>query len=49
MRLSLPTNTRLAISLLKLATPASPHYIGHLFGMGKVTTSEVVLAVCVAL
>ncbi|KYO45018.1 hypothetical protein Y1Q_0007329 [Alligator mississippiensis] len=42
----LPTDTWLAISLLKLATSASLHYVGHLFGMGKATITEAILEVC---
>ncbi|KYO32903.1 hypothetical protein Y1Q_0011241 [Alligator mississippiensis] len=45
MQEPLPVDTKLAITLLKLAMPASLHYIGHLFGMGKVTTGDRVLEV----
>ncbi|KYO24312.1 E3 ubiquitin-protein ligase RFWD2 isoform B [Alligator mississippiensis] len=39
----LPTETQLAITLLKLAMPTSLHYVGHLFGMDKATTREAAL------
>ncbi|KYO31941.1 hypothetical protein Y1Q_0012170 [Alligator mississippiensis] len=42
----LSVDTKLAISLLKLAIPASLHYISHLFGMGKVTARKAVLDIC---
>ncbi|KYO42812.1 hypothetical protein Y1Q_0016194 [Alligator mississippiensis] len=35
MWLPLPAETQLAFALLKLVTSFSLHYIGHLFGMGK--------------
>ncbi|KYO42242.1 hypothetical protein Y1Q_0002856 [Alligator mississippiensis] len=41
--LALPTNIRLAVLLLKLATPTSLQYVGHLFGVRKATIREAVL------
>ncbi|KYO35057.1 hypothetical protein Y1Q_0000960 [Alligator mississippiensis] len=43
------TDTCLALTVLKLATPSSLRYVGHLFGMGNTTTREAVLEVCSAL
>ncbi|KYO47059.1 hypothetical protein Y1Q_0013978 [Alligator mississippiensis] len=44
MQQPLPTDTKLAITLLKPAMPASPHYVSH-FGMGKAATGEAILEV----
>ena len=41
----LPAETWLTNTLLKLATPASLHYVSHLFGMGKATSGDVILGV----
>ncbi|KYO34329.1 hypothetical protein Y1Q_0007605 [Alligator mississippiensis] len=41
-----PTDTQLAITLMKLA---SLHYVGHLFGMAKVSAGEAILEVCITL
>ncbi|KYO46528.1 hypothetical protein Y1Q_0018323 [Alligator mississippiensis] len=49
MLLPFPTDTWLAIALLKLATSTNLHYVGHLFGMGKANTGEDILEVCSAL
>ncbi|KYO29161.1 hypothetical protein Y1Q_0009944 [Alligator mississippiensis] len=40
------TNSCLALTLFKLAVPASLCYVGHLFGMGKATTGGPILEVC---
>ncbi|KYO24660.1 hypothetical protein Y1Q_0017764 [Alligator mississippiensis] len=45
MWMPLPTDTQLALALLKLATPTSLRYVGHLFDMGKATTGEAILKV----
>ncbi|KYO18743.1 hypothetical protein Y1Q_0009176 [Alligator mississippiensis] len=39
----LPVDIQLAIALLKMAAPASIHYMGHIFGVGKATTREALL------
>ncbi|KYO28122.1 hypothetical protein Y1Q_0005116 [Alligator mississippiensis] len=40
---TLPTDTHLALAMLKLTMPASLQYVGHLFGVGKATTREAIL------
>ncbi|KYO19941.1 hypothetical protein Y1Q_0021876 [Alligator mississippiensis] len=46
MNPALPTDTSLALILLKLAISTSLWYVGHLFSVGKATTEEVILEVC---
>ncbi|KYO44750.1 hypothetical protein Y1Q_0016859 [Alligator mississippiensis] len=41
-----PDNTDLAVALLKLATPTSLQYVGHLFDVVKATARKAVLEVC---
>ncbi|KYO32958.1 hypothetical protein Y1Q_0011282 [Alligator mississippiensis] len=42
MQSPLLTDSQLALTLLKLATPTSLLYVSHLFAVGKVTTGETV-------
>ncbi|KYO24413.1 hypothetical protein Y1Q_0002046 [Alligator mississippiensis] len=46
MCLALPTDTWLALTLLKLTTPTSLWYISQLLSVGKAVTGEAILEVC---